>query len=199
MTIVDAQPAAEAGGRLLTAEEYADLSLPYPSELVRGRVTALNQPRPRHGFVCANVFRLIDRHVSRYDLGYVFPNDTGFITRRGPDSVRGPDVCFYSYARLPKGRLPDGYPEVAPELAFEVISPSDRWRDVLEKVVEYLDAGVLAVCVLDPQRQTAHVNPAERAGNMLTRDDELSFPEILPGFSVRVSDLFTGAAVEGVE
>ena len=79
-----------------------------------------------------------------------------------------------------------------PELVFEVISLSDRWRDVLEKVVEYLDAGVLAVCVLDPRRKSAYVNPAESTGNMLTGDDELTFPEILPGFFVRVSELFGG-------
>ena len=182
--------AAETAERLLTAEEYADLSLPGPTELVLGRVIELNQPRPRHGLVCRNVFRKIDRFVSDRDLGYVFPNDTGFITHRRPDSVRGPDVCFFSYARMPKGQVPDSYPEVAPELVFEVLSPTDRWRDVLEKVVEYLDAGVLIVCVLDPERETAQINPARRAGNILTGDDELAFPEILSGFGVKVSELF---------
>lgn len=190
MATVKATPAAEPTESLLTAEEYAALSLGYPTELVRGRIVELNQPRPRHGLVCGNVYWIVREFVSRHDLGYVFPNDTGFITRREPDSVRGPDVCFYSYAKIPKGRLPEGYPEVAPELVFEVISPSDRWRDVLGKVVEYLDAGVLAVCVLDPQRETAHVNPAEQAGNMLSREEELAFPEILPEFAVKVSDLF---------
>ena len=174
----------------LTAEEYGRLVLSGRTELARGRVIELNIPRPRHGLVCRNVFRLVDGFVHRNDLGYVFPNDTGFITRRGPDSVRGPDVSFYSYARIPKGQVPDRYSDIAPELVFEILSPTDRWRDVLEKVVEYLDAGVVAVCVLDPQRVTAYVNPVDQAGLVVRSDESLSFPEILPGFSATVSEFF---------
>lgn len=181
----------QAGTTHLTAEEYANLSLSERTELVRGEVVEMNQPRPRHGLVCRNVLRALDGFVRDNDLGYVFPNDTGFITQRSPDTVRGPDTSYYSYARMPKGQLPESYSTIAPELAFEVLSPTDRWRDVLEKVVEYLDAGVLAVCVLDPQRETAHVNPLETAGSMLSREDNLTFPEVLPGFSTRVADLFT--------
>jgi Uma2 family endonuclease len=181
---------ASIGERLLTAEEYAELSLPVRTELVRGKVVEVNQPRPRHGLFCRNVIRALDGFVAKHDLGYVFPNDTGFLTRRGPDTVRGPDVCFYSYARMPKGQVPETYTDVAPEIVFEVVSPSDRWRDVLEKVVEYLDAGVLAVCVLDPEQESAHVNTVQKVGEVLSGDDSLTFEEILPGFSVRVSDLF---------
>lgn len=181
---------ASVGEGLLTAEEYAELSLPVRTELVRGRIIEVNQPRPRHGLVCRNVIRVLDRFVAEKDLGYVFPNDTGFLTRRGPDTVRGPDVCFYTYARMPKGQVPNSYSDVAPEIVFEVVSPSDRWRDVLEKVVEYLDAGVLAVCVLDPGQETAHINTVQKVGAVLSGDDTLTFEEILPGFAVRVSDLF---------
>ena len=191
MATARATPAAEAPVRLLTAEEYGELSLSHPTELVRGEVIPLNQSRPRHGLVCRNVFRVVDGFVHRHDLGYVFPNDTGFVTRRSPDSVRGPDVCYFSYARMPKGAVPTKYTEVAPELVLEVLSPSDRWRDVLEKVVEYLDAGVLSVCILDPEQETAYVNPLEKAGSALGRDDTLFFPDILPGFSVSVSEFFS--------
>lgn len=190
MGTVHAMTAVEPVDRLLTAEEFSELSLPYPTELVCGKVIRLNVPRPKHGLVCGNVYAVVRDFVRKKKLGYVFPNDTGFITRRGPDSVRGPDVSFYSYARLPKDQLPDTYPETAPELVFEVLSPTDRWSDVLKKVVEYLDAGVLAVCILDPQQKTVHVNPAERAGNMLVHEQVLDFPEILPGFAVRVAELF---------
>jgi Uma2 family endonuclease len=179
-----------AGERLLTAEEYAELSFPTPTELVRGKVVEVEFSCPREGLVCGNILHLLDESVGRRDLGYVLPNMTGFITHRGPDTVRGPDVSFYSYAKMPKGELPQSYSDVPPELVFEVISPSDRWRDVLEKVVEYLDAGVLAVCVLDPERETAHVNTAEKVGELFAGDQELAFEDILPGFSVCVSDFF---------
>ena len=192
MTTATVKSAAEPVERLLSAEQYADLAPGGPTELVRGRIVELNQPRPRHGLICRNVLRIVDGFVHGRDLGYVFPNDTGFVTRRGPDSVRGPDVSFYSYARIPKGQVPDHYSTVAPELAFEVLSPTDRWRDVLEKVVEYLDAGVLAVCVLDPPRESVHVHRPDGAAVIVGREDELTFPEILPGFAVRVADLFAG-------
>ncbi|MDQ3329118.1 MAG: Uma2 family endonuclease, partial [Planctomycetota bacterium] len=97
---------------------------------------------------------------------------------------------FYSYSRMPKGQVPRQYSDVAPEVVFEVMSPTDRWRDVLAKVVEYLDAGVLAVCVLDPEQETAHVNTAERVGKLLEGDEELTFGDVLPGFAVKVSELF---------
>ncbi len=183
-------PVAGPSSRLLTADEYGRLASTTRTELVRGKVIGLNIPRPRHGLICRNVIRLVDGFVHRNDLGYVFPNDTGFVTRRDPDSVRGPDVSFYSYARIPKGRVPDRYAEVAPELAFEVLSPTDRWRDVLEKVVEYLDAGVTAVCVLDPQRETATVNPIDEAGRVFRRDESLTFPDVLPGFTATVAEFF---------
>ena len=70
------------------------------------------------------------------------------------DSVRGGDVVFYSYTRLPRGPIPEGYLEVVPELVFEVRSPSDRWAKITAKVGEYLDAGVLVACVLDPAKAT---------------------------------------------
>lgn len=181
---------ASIGERLLTAEEYAELSLPVRTELIRGKVVEVLWSLPRKSLVCGQVFRLLDDFVRPYGCGYVFPNCTGFLTRRGPDTVRGPDVCYYSYARMPKGQVPNTYTDVAPEIVFEVVSPSDRWRDVLEKVVEYLDAGVLVVCVLDPEQETAHINTVQKVGEVLSGDDTLTFEEILPGFSVRVSEIF---------
>ena len=113
------------------------------------------------------------------------------ITERGPDSVRGADVSFYSYARAPKGPLPDHYLNEAPELVIEVISPSDRWPKVLLKVGEYLDAGVLFVVVLDDERQSAHLFGADGTTRVLGPDDVLSFPELLGEFQVTVRRLFS--------
>ena len=172
---------------LLTAEEFARRPDPgYPEELVKGRIISMPPPGARHGQVCNKVGRLLGNHAEDYELGHVLSNDAGTVTERGPDSVRGPDVSFYSFAKLPKGPLPDGYPAVPPDLVVEVFSPHDRWPKVLAKVAEYLNAGVATVCVLDPERRTLHLYEGEQPVRILGADDELTLPAPLGDFRVQV-------------
>jgi len=176
---------------LMTAEEYAQLpDIGQPSELVRGRLILMNLPYPRHGEICLNVGATLREFVKKNRLGRIIGNDSGIITERDPDTVRGPDVAYYSYNRVPQGTLPLHYLDAAPELAFEVLSPSDRWSDVLAKVAEYLAAGVCEVCVLDPASETAQVFCQDKPSRTVTADEDLAFPDVLAGFSVRVAELF---------
>jgi Uma2 family endonuclease len=128
--------------------------------------------------------------VDEQDLGHVLSNDSGVITERGPDTVRGPDVAFYSYARIPKGPLPPDYGPEVPELIFEVRSPGDRWREITAKAGEYLGAGASFVVVLDPDSLTALVYSADQPPRMLGLDDELALPELLGDFRVLVRRFF---------
>ena len=176
---------------LMTAEEFGKRPDPgYPEELVRGRIIRMTPPDRLHGYVCSQISLLLGIFVREHDLGRLMTNDSGVITERGPDTVRGADVCFYSYERLPRGPIPRGYGPEVPEMVIEIRSPSNRWRDLHEKVSEYLRAGVLTVVVLDPERSTAHVFGQDEAPVALNADQELIFPGILPGFSVRVGRLF---------
>ncbi len=177
--------------KLMTAEEF--LQLPddgVPKELVRGRVITLNVPTPRHGQICGRVDRLVGNFADDHKLGHVIPNDSGVVVEEDPDTVRGADVAFYSFQRVPPGPFLRGYLEVVPELVFEVRSPNDRWPAILRKVAEYLDAGVSLVCVLDEQTQTAHLFTPDGPGQALAADDTLTFPDLLPGFAVRVERSF---------
>jgi Uma2 family endonuclease len=177
--------------RLLTAEEYEQLpDNGQPTELVRGRVVTLNMPYPRHGEICVQTAYLLRRYLEDKDLGRVVGNDSGVITAHGPDTVRGVDVGFYSYSRVPRGPLPRGYLPVVPELVFEVRSPTDRWSRILAKVGDYLEAGVTLVCVLDEQTQTARVYRQEEPEQVFTADQELTLPEVLPEFRVAVRRFF---------
>jgi Uma2 family endonuclease len=176
---------------LLTVEQY--LSLPdngRPTELVRGRIVEMNPPKPWHGYVCVRIIRIVTNFVDDHDQGRVMSNDSGVITERGPDTLRGADICFYSYQRLPKGPMPRGYLDVAPEIVFEVRSPGDTWAELLRKAAEYLNAGVLVVCLVDPDRQRVMVCVNDDEPRILGADDVLTFPQILPGFEVKVSHLF---------
>jgi Uma2 family endonuclease len=176
---------------LLTAEEFAERPDPgYPEELVRGRIVPIPMPKPRHGEICSRAGRIFGNWAEDRGLGRVLSNDTGVITERGPDTVRGADVSFYSFARVPKGPLPDNYLDVAPDLVVEVLSPSDRWPKVLAKVAEYLDAGTSVVLVLVDKRRIAHLFRADGTIRMLGPDEELTIPDIFGDFQVRVGRFF---------
>jgi Uma2 family endonuclease len=99
-------------------------------------------------------------------------------------------VWFVSYRKLPKDPPPDGYLDIVPDLTFEVRSEHDRWKQVLEKVLEYLNAGVPVVCVLDPRTETARLYYPDAPEVILSGDDELTFPDQLPGFSVAARRFF---------
>jgi Uma2 family endonuclease len=181
----------EATQTLLTAEAFRLL----PSdgqlrELVRGRIVLMNVPAPRHGYICGKVVRLLGNYVDEHDLGRVVSNDSGVVTEHDPDTVRGADVAYYSYLRLPKGPMPEGYLPVAPELVFEVRSPTDRWKKVVAKAAEYLNAGVAVVCVLDAATESAHLYFEDQPTQIVQAEQELTLPELLPDFRVRVRRFF---------
>jgi Uma2 family endonuclease len=182
----------ETTERLLTLEEYEQLAKNGDrTELVRGRVVPMNPPFPYHGFVCGKVDRIIGGFVESNDRGYAMCNDSGVVTERLPDTVRGADFAFYNYQKVPKGSLkPRGYLVVMPDLIVEVKSPGDVWTEIRAKVDEYLKAGVSVVCVLDPERLTATVFQLNEPKQELTAEDSLSFPQVLPGFSVQVQRFF---------
>jgi Uma2 family endonuclease len=176
---------------LLTAAEYAQLPDDgQPTELVRGRVVPVNVPAPRHGEICVKIVRILGRFLDDNDIGRLVGNDSGVVTEHDPDTVRGGDVAFYSYGKVPKGPLSRGYLDVVPELVFEVRSPTDRWSRILTKVGEYLEAGVTLVCVLDEATLTARVYRADHPEQVFTADQELTLPEVLPGFQVSVGRFF---------
>ncbi len=177
--------------KLITAEEYEHHSNPgYPDELVRGRIVPLCRPFPRHGQICIKVGRILGNYADEHELGHVVGNDSGVITERNPDTVRGADVAFYSYDRLPRGPLPAKYIPEVPELVFEVRSPNDRWPVLLAKAAEYLEAGVSVVVILDDDRRSAHILTADGPKGMLGPEDELTFPGLLGEFRVRVGRFF---------
>ena len=183
---------ATATETLLTAEQFRLLpDNGRPHELVRGRVVEMNVPVPRHGILCANVVWELSSFVRPRDTGRVLSNDSGVITEHEPDTVRGPDVSYYSYSRLAKGPTPQGYLDVVPELVFEVRSHTDRLSRMYTKVGEYLDAGVAVVCLLDEQTETLTVYRPEEIQRVLEADDELTLPDIFgPDFRVPVSRFF---------
>ena len=124
-------------------------------ELVRGEIVVMPPPQGAHGFCCAQITILLGSYVKQAKLGWVVSNDTGVILERDPDTLRGPDVAFWSITRQPT--RPKGYLDIPPDIAVEVPSPSDRRKDVRDKIKDYVTNGVPLVWLVDPDARTVTV------------------------------------------
>ena len=178
-------------GKLITAEEF--FRMPEPpdgsrQELVRGVIVTMPPPGGRHGACCSKVDRRLGNFVEANGLGTVTTNDTGFLSERDPDTVRGPDVAFWSRERLPE--VPDGYIEVPPDLVVEVVSPNDHYSRVQTKVKHYLSHGVRMVWVVDPEDRSVMAYRSRQQALILEEADTLSGEDVVPGFACRVAELF---------
>ena len=152
---------AIATTRLMSADEFGRLHENDRVELVNGVVEELSVSWNKHGSICNLLAFFLTEHVRKNDLGRVMTNDSFIRTRTDPDTIRGPDVSYYSYERLPKGPVPDGLLPNIPDLVVEVRSPSDRWSKVTLKALEYLEAGVRVAIVLDSATATACIYRAD--------------------------------------
>ena len=163
----------------------------YKYELVEGELIRMPPTGAEHGQIATNVASLLRNHVKQYNLGVVCAADTGFWLKRNPDLVRAPDASFVAKERIPSEGIPRSYWPFAPDLAVEVISPNDRFDDVLEKVAEYFAAGTRLIWVVHPKTQTVLVYRSLHHVRSLGSDDELSGKDVIPGFICHVTELFT--------
>ncbi len=180
--------------RLLTAEEFARLpDLPDGSqqELVRGKVVMAPPPGFRHGRVQVQVASKLNDYAVSTKRGRVAV-ETGVVTERGPDTVRGPDISYWSAERLPFDQDPEGYPDAAPDLCVEVLSPSNRRSEMRDKVAEYFGRDVRMVWVVDPEDRTIAVYRSPGEARLLHADENavIDGEDVLPGFRWPVADLF---------
>jgi Uma2 family endonuclease len=176
----------------ITADEFAKMPDPPDGsrlELVRGEVMVMPPPKGKHGIVCSEIAWVLKNFVKPNKLGWVTTNDTGVVLEKGPDTVRGPDVAFWSIARQPQ--QPEGYFLIPPDLAVEVLSPDDRRNDVRTKIKEYVFYSVRLIWLVDPDTRTVTVYRGSMRGTEFDESDTLDGGDVLAGFSCKVSDLFT--------
>src|SRR5215212_11577529 len=182
--------------RLITADEL--LVMPHRDEqgndcileLFRGEVRRMSPSGITHGVFCTELAIEIGGFVKANDLGIVCGAETGFIVERDPDSVLGADVAFISHERLAKIENPDKFGPFAPDLAVEVMSPSNTAREMEEKVALYFGAGARAVWVFNPKKRTTAVYTSTTDVRILNEQDTLDGGEVLPGFSIELTKLF---------
>lgn len=177
---------------LMTAEEFVKLHGHESGvELVKGRLVRLPMAGGKHGEVCGTAYAVVREFVRPRGLGRVMSNDTFVRVGANPDTYRGADVCFISYDRLPKDQeTPAGPLELPPELVIEVRSPTDRLNQLGAKASEYLEAGVSVVVVIDPKTESAAIYRPDEFPLRMHNGDELTLPDVLPGFAVPVRRFF---------
>jgi Uma2 family endonuclease len=178
--------------KLITADEF--FLMPDPpdgskTELVKGVVVTMPPPGFRHCEVQTTIAFVLKSFLKSQPVGRVIV-ESGVRTDRDPDSVRGPDVSFWSFDRVPAGQSPVGYPDVAADLCVEVRSPSQSRRELRDKVREYLANGVRMVWVVEPDDQTVTVYRQPGEGRVLSEDATLTGEDVIPGFQCRVADFF---------
>jgi len=155
-------------------------------ELVDGEVR-VSPAGDRHSVIALHLGSLLLTFVRQHGLGHVMGADAGFRLPSG--NVRSPDVSFVAAGRFPNDAPPEDYGAIAPDLAVEVISPGDRPRYVLDKVGEYLEAGVRLVWVIDPRNARAVAYRSLTDLDEIDAAGPLEGGEVLPGFTCRLSDL----------
>ncbi len=159
-------------------------------ELVDGEVVEVSPASIRHGVIAGAVHDAIKHHVREQDLGIVMGDNVGYVLRRDPDHVCAPDVSFIAWDSVPEGDVSERFWEGPPTIAVEVVSPNDRANDIHDRVQDYLEAGTRQVWALWPRRSSVSVYSLDVDTRELGSEAQLVGGDVLPGFGVRVGDLF---------
>ena len=158
-------------------------------ELVRGELRERAVPNYRHGQVAVKTTIVLGGFVRQHELGDLV-SEGGYVFERDPDTVFLPDLSFVRADRVPPPDQQQGYPDLVPDLVIEVLSPSNTTAETAENVRFYLETGVRLVWFLDPCQRSVTVQTPGHPARTLYAADTLDGGDVLPGFSVRVGELF---------
>jgi len=187
-------PQLAGGERSLTIADVATLPEELPSgpvnfELDNGRLVAMAPPGDVHGVVQGRIVRQFLNQGEDKGLGTA-RTESGVILWRNPDRLVGPDAAFIANKSLPVRRSPEGYLETIPELVVEILSKNDSAERLARKTADYLRAGVEVVWIADPQSKTITAHTRDGQPQVFGPQDDLTAETIIPGFRVRVAELF---------
>ena len=178
--------------RPITVEAFEALPREGRWELVDGEPVETTPSADESSSTGATILGLLWSHVRPRGLGRLYGSDGGFVLFPDRETVRVPDVAFVRAERAPRGQARKSFPRLAPDLVVEVLSPSDRASEVVAKLEMYQKAGVPLIWLVDPNNETVTIIAAGHATRVVKRGDTLDGGEVLPDFSVSVSDIFAG-------
>lgn len=160
-------------------------------ELVNGEVIEMAPAGGVHGGVTSRIALKLMLHVDAHGGGKVVTVDVGFVLMLpgDPERVRAPDVAFVSTERLPEGRLPVGFIHGAPDLAVEVLSPSDNPLDVQQKVRDYIEAGSRLVWIVAPAPRAVTVYRPDGSARLVREPEPLDGEDVLPTLTIPLGEI----------
>ena len=179
---------------LLTADQFYDFCCENDGryELVQGEVVELSPVNDEHSGIAINIGTAFNIHSRQYGFGQAGV-EAGYILLTGPDTVRGPDVSFRLVPRSGR-RQSTGFLAGTPDIAVEVVSPSNTAAEIERKVAEYLAAGSQRVWVVYPATPSASrrvlIHHPGGIATTYTGDDVITDEELLPGFSLPLTEIF---------
>jgi Uma2 family endonuclease len=159
-------------------------------ELVRGEVRRMSPTGFEHGAICSRIGAVLWNFVEEHKLGIVFAAETGFVVETNPDSVLDADAAFVSAERLAGVKNVEKFVPFAPDLAIEVLSPSNTVREMEQKIDLYFGAGSRMVWIINPKRRTVSAYTSPFEVRILGERDALEGGDVLPGFRYELSALF---------
>ncbi len=178
--------------QLMTADEL--LAKPddgFVYELIKGELVKVSPPPGHeHGLVAMNIAGPLYEYVKKHQLGNVYAAETGYLLEHNPDTVRAADACFISRERIEKAKPVKSYWTGAPDLAIEVISPSDTVERIEAKVVEWLESGARMLWVVSPKMRTVTVYRSLTEVAVLTEKHILDGDDVVPGFQIQIAEIF---------
>ena len=178
-----------AADRTYTEDDLYALTGDERHELVAGALVSEPAPKWTHAHVQMRLSKLLAEYADASGAGHAV-GPTGYVLARDPDTVRVPDLSFVGNLRLAAMGDPARFLVGAPDLAVEILSPSDRPNEMHAKVADYLAAGARCVWVVDPSSRSVRVYRTLLQSRRVEEGDLLEEEDVLPGFSVPVKTLF---------
>lgn len=180
---------------IMTPDEFLQVAVPDgKAELVRGELRVTPPAGGPHGLAATRLVLALGAHVQAHGLGEVFADGVGYELVRLPHTVRVPDGSFVLADRLPEEGIGPGLLKLAPDLAIEVLSPSETASELQEKLNDYRVGGTPLVWVVDPAHRTVMIVASDRPVRWLREADTLDGGDVVPGFSCAVAGIFEGIA-----
>lgn len=176
--------------QLVTAEELYQMGSDAPYELWEGVLKEVSPSSFKSDVVVLRIGSAILRHVDDQQLGYVTASSAGYMLNLDPATVVAPDVGFVRGDRFPGGIPKRGFSPFPPDLAVEVISPTDRKADIGQKQAIYTKAGVPLVWWVDPEREIVTVYRLGHDPEVVEATGVLDGGDVLPGFELKLSEIF---------
>jgi len=183
--------------KLITGKELLEMGDIGPCELIEGRIVKMSPTKTEHGRMEAKLSRKLGVFVEDHHLGEIMVGETGIYTRRNPDTVRGADILFISHERLEKTSqetfldVAETFLDVAPELVIEILSPTDRWKDMRKKVEEYFAIGVNWVWIVEPKKKAIFVYTSATEMVKYEEGDIVTGEGLLNGFQLNLKEFFS--------